>query len=168
MYRASALDELAEIPESTKRNANVLSPLISFLEFKIGCVRFLEVHSYCLSVLLVSDYACIIRSAAMLLTNEPISNRPQRRSDLLAHSARKHNLFGPLIEHPGQGRVRGKGLFPADFRSTAAAVTAACAAVLVAAIGALAFAFTDFGKDDHVVSCADSILSASSLSWLAT
>ena len=52
--------------------------------------------------------------------------------------------------------------------SAAAAFTAAFAAVLFAAIGSLAFAFTDFGEDDHVVSCADSILSASSLSWLAT
>ncbi len=48
--------------------------------------------------------------------------------------------------------------------SAAAALTAAFATVLFAAIGSLAFAFADFGKDDHVVSCADSILSASVLS----
>ena len=81
-----------------------------------------------------------------------------------AHSAQRHNRSGLSIEHPGQGQARGKVLFPVGFRSTAAAVPAACATVLFAAIGALAFAFTDFGKDGHVVSCADSILSARSLS----
>ena len=66
-------------------------------------------------------------------------------------------------------------LRPTDYRvvrSTvllaAALFTAAFTGVGCTAFGVFAVAFTTFGDDDHDVSLLDSILSASSLNWLAT
>ena len=57
---------------------------------------------------------------------------------------------------------------PLCWSAAAALILAALTGVCLAALGGLAFTFTAFDDDDHDVSCLDSILSASSLNWLAT